>query len=69
MRAITSKKKVLQKLNKNNLLWNGSMFYLTDFHATKIGYAVASKMIAEGLLEPTVGLKKWFEKEWKLKKV
>lgn len=68
MKAITSKKKVLDKLKKNNLIYNGTVFYLSDFHKTKVGNVVASKIISEGLVTTTRALSHWFEKEWKLVK-
>ncbi|MEO6176800.1 MAG: hypothetical protein ABIP27_16735 [Flavobacterium circumlabens] len=68
MRAITKTITILKKLEKENILFNGHIFYLTDFHKTKIGYAVANKLIEERVLEETVGNGAWFEKEWKIRK-
>ncbi|MDI3319146.1 hypothetical protein [Pinibacter soli] len=68
MRAITSKEKLLLKLKKNNLLTDGNIFYLSDFHKTTVGNALATKLIDHWEVEPTSAMKNWFETEWKLRK-
>ncbi|TWP30531.1 hypothetical protein ETU09_00590 [Apibacter muscae] len=68
MKTITSKSKLLDKLKKNNLLTNGVIFYLSDFHRTKVGKSVANKIICENLVIPTHAMCSWFEREWKLNK-
>lgn len=66
MRAITSRTEVLKKLKKNNLLHHAGMYYLSDFHHTKIGKSIAEKLISEKKLEPTKAVGHWFEDEWRL---
>lgn len=68
MKAITSKAKLLAKLKKNNLLHSCGRYYLSDFHKSNVGQAVANKVINEKLVEPTRAMASWFEDEWKLKK-
>lgn len=68
MKAITKTITVLKKLEKHNLLTDGHIWYLTDFHKTKIGNAVANKLIKERILEETRGNGSWFEREWKIRK-
>ena len=68
MKSITSLKEVMKKLQKQNLLTDGRIFYLTDFHKTKIGNSVASKLIQQRVLEPTKAMGSWFEKEWTIRK-
>lgn len=68
MRAITSKEVLLKKLKKENILSDGNICYLTDFHKTKIGKALVLKLIKERVLEKTSGNNSWFETEWKLRK-
>ncbi|WP_417366839.1 hypothetical protein [Flavobacterium beibuense] len=68
MKTITSKAKLLEKLKKHNLISNGHICYLSDFHRTKVGKVLAIKVINEGLVEPTKQVSDWFEKEWKLKR-
>ncbi len=68
MKAITSLTQVIKKLQKQNLLTDGHIFYLSDFHKTKIGNSVANKLISLRIVEATKGLGSWFEKEWKLRK-
>lgn len=68
MKAITSLVQVIKKLQKQNLLTDGHIFYLSDFHKTKIGNSVANKLISQRIVEESTGLGSWFEKEWKLRK-
>lgn len=68
MRAITSKEVLLKKLKKQNILSDGHICYLTDFHKTKCGKVLVFKLIANRVLERTTGNAKWFEAEWKLRK-
>lgn len=68
MKAITSKEVLLKKLKKQNILSNGTICYLTDFHKTEIGKALVFKLINERILEKTSGSASWFETEWKLRK-
>lgn len=65
MRAITSKEKLLKKLQKNNLVTNGFQFYLSDFHKSSVGKVVANKIINEGLVEETYR-PSWFEIAYRL---
>lgn len=67
MKAITSQAAVLKKLKKQNILTNGLIFYLSDFHKTKIGTAVATKLINQRIVETTRGFGSWFETEYKLR--
>jgi len=67
MKTITSKEALLKKLKKENILTDGHIFYLTDFHRTKVGRVLVEKMISERVVEPANQMKKWFEKEWKLR--
>ena len=66
MRAITSKKELLKKLRKNNLVTDGVRFYLSDFHKSSVGKTVAHKVIDEVLVEQT-NRPSWFEAAFKLK--
>ena len=68
MKTITSKVELLKKLKKENLLSNGNIYYLTDFHKTKCSKALAIKLIEDRTLEETNALSSWFEKEWRLRK-
>lgn len=68
MKTITSKEALLKKLNKENILSNGHICYLTDFHKTKCGKVLVNKLITERILEKTSGIASWFETEWKLRK-
>jgi len=68
MKSITSKEVLLKKLKKENILSNGQIYYLTDFHKTKCGRALVVKLINERVLEKTTGNASWFETEWKLRK-
>ncbi|BFM42702.1 hypothetical protein CFS9_13430 [Flavobacterium sp. CFS9] len=68
MRAITSKELLLKKLKKENVLSDGHICYLTDFHKTKCGKSLVTKLINDRILEKTSGNAKWFETEWKLRK-
>lgn len=68
MKTITSKKELLKKLQKENILSNGKICYLTDFHKTKCGTALVIKLINDRTLQETKELGSWFEKEWKLRK-
>jgi hypothetical protein len=68
MKTITSREILLKKLKKENILSNGHICYLTDFHKTKCGKALVNKLISERVLEATKGLGSWFESEWKLRK-
>jgi hypothetical protein len=65
MRAITSKAKLLKKLQKNDLVTNGIEFYLSDLHKSSVGRAVANKIIGEGLVEVT-DRPSWFEHSYRL---
>jgi hypothetical protein len=67
MRAITSKTELIKKLKKHDLVTNGVIFYLSDFHNSSVGRVVANKLINEGLLEKTYN-PSWFEVAWRLKK-
>lgn len=68
MRAITSREKVLQKIKRNNLISDGHIYYLSDFHKTKIGTVIAEKLISEKIVEPTKAISHWFEKEWRYRR-
>ncbi|MGM8362108.1 hypothetical protein ACSV4D_09360 [Flavobacterium sp. ARAG 55.4] len=68
MRAITSKEELLKKLKKENILSDGHICYLTNFHKTKVGKVLVLKLIRERVLEKTVGMGSWFETQWKLRK-
>lgn len=68
MKAIISEKELLKKLKKENILSNGHIYYLTDFHKTKCGNALVAKLIQKRVLEKTSGNASWFENEWKLRK-
>lgn len=68
MKTITSKVELLKKLKKENVLSNGKIFYLSDFHKTKCGKALVVKLIEDRTLEKTSALGSWFEKEWRLRK-
>ena len=68
MKSITKLTEVIKKLQKQNLVTDGHIFYLSDFHKTKIGNAVANKIINQRLVEPTTECCSWFEKEWKFRK-
>ncbi|WP_432221279.1 hypothetical protein ACRASX_11165 [Flavobacterium sp. TMP13] len=68
MKTITSKTELLKKLKKENILYNGRICYLTDFHKTKCGKVLVNKLIVERVLEPANQMKQWFESEWKLRK-
>lgn len=68
MRAITNKEEVLKKLKKQNILSDGKICYLTDFHKTKISKALVLKLINERVLQKTSGNNHWFETEWELRK-
>lgn len=68
MKTITSKVELLKKLKKENILSNGKICYLTDFHKTKCGKALVIKLINDRTLQETKALGSWFEKEWKLRK-
>ena len=68
MKTITNKKVLLKKLEKENILSNGKIFYLTDFHKTKCGKVLVTKLIAHRILEPGKALGSWFESEWRLRK-
>lgn len=68
MRAITSKVVLLKKLKKQNILSNGHICYLTDFHKTKCSKVLVLKLITDRVLEKTSGNASWFESEWKLRK-
>ena len=68
MKTITSKVELLKKLKKENVLSNGKIFYLSDFHKTKCGKALVVKLIEDRTLEKTRALGSWFEKEWRLRK-
>jgi hypothetical protein len=68
MKSITKLTEVIKKLQKENLLSDGHIFYLTDFHKTKIGNSVANKLISTRIVEETKGLGSWFEKEWRFRK-
>ncbi len=68
MKTITSKEKLLKKLKSNNLVTNGHIYYLSDFHKTKVGKSVSHKLITQRIVEPTVGTEHWFEKSYKLRK-
>lgn len=67
MRAITSREAILKKLKKENILTDGHIFYLTDFHKTKVGSVLVNKLFQERIIEETNGLKHWFEREFKLR--
>lgn len=67
MKAITSKQEVLKKLKKQNILSDGHICYLTDFHKTKVSKALVIKLINERVLEKTSGNNNWFESEFKLR--
>lgn len=68
MKALTSQIQVIKKLQKQNLITDGRIFYLSDFHKTKIGNALSNKLISQRIVEETKGLSRWFEKEYKLRK-
>lgn len=68
MKAITSKEVLLKKLKKENILSDGHICYLNDFHKTKCGKVLVLKLINDRTLEKTSGHAKWFETEWKLRK-
>jgi hypothetical protein len=68
MKTITSKEVLLKKLKKENILSNGRICYLTDFHKTKCSKVLVSKLITDRVLETTKGLGSWFESEWRLRK-
>ncbi|MBS7232479.1 hypothetical protein KHA90_15780 [Flavobacterium psychroterrae] len=68
MKIITSKETLLKKLKKENILSNGRICYLTDFHKTKCGKVLVEKLIKDRTLEKTRGYGAWFETEWKLRK-
>lgn len=68
MKTIISKKKLLEKLRKHNLIHNGVRFELSDYHRTPVGRAIVYKLEEDGLLEPTKSMSHWFEKEWRLKR-
>lgn len=68
MKTIISLVELVKKLKKNNLLTDGHIFYLSDFHKSKVGKAVATRIIKERIVEPTTAMKHWFENEWSLRK-
>lgn len=68
MKTITSKGALLKKLKKEDILSNGSICYLTDFHKTKVSKALVEKLINDRTLEKTTGYAAWFETQWKLRK-
>ncbi|MDA6072063.1 hypothetical protein NJT12_20770 [Flavobacterium sp. AC] len=68
MKTITSKEALLKKLKRQNILSNGHIWYLTDFHKTKCGKVLVEKLIQDRTLEETKGYAAWFETEWKLRK-
>lgn len=68
MKAITSKVELLKKLKKHNVLSNGRICYLSDFHKTKCGKALVIKLIEDRTLEETKEMGSWFEKEFKIRK-
>jgi hypothetical protein len=67
MKAITSKEILLKKLKKEDILSDGKICYLTDFHRTKVGKALVIKLINERILEKTSGVNHWFETQWRLR--
>lgn len=67
MKTITSKVELLKKLKKQNVLSNGAICYLSDFHKTKCGKVLITKLIQDRTLEETRQTASWFEKEWKLR--
>lgn len=68
MKAITSKVELLKKLKKEDILSNGHICYLTNFHKTKCSKTLVLKLIDERVLEKTSGFAMWFETQWKLRK-
>lgn len=68
MKTITSKIELLNKLKKRNILSDGHICYLSDFHKTKCGKVLVIKLIQDRTLEETNQTASWFEKEWKLRK-
>jgi hypothetical protein len=68
MKTITSKVELLKKLKKDNVLSNGKICYLTDFHKTKCGKSLVIKLIEDRTLEEAKALGSWFEKEFRLRK-
>ena len=68
MKAITSKEKLLRKLDKNNLLTDGFIFYLSDFIKQKVGKALVNKLINDKTLELATYKNHWFETSFKIKK-
>jgi hypothetical protein len=68
MKAITGLTELVKKLNKNNLITDGHIFYLSNFHKSKVGNSVANRLIRERIVERTKALSHWFEVEWKLRK-
>ena len=68
MKTITARKELLKKLEKNHLITDGNIFYLSDFHKQKVGNSISQKLINERILEPTAVNVHWFEKAFKIRK-
>ncbi|MCZ2393397.1 MAG: hypothetical protein LC105_06055 [Chitinophagales bacterium] len=68
MKPIRSIDKALKKLKTCSLLTDGRIFYMNDFHKTKVYKNIAAKLIDERYVKSVSGIGYWFERAYSLYK-